>query len=403
MGVAQMSGFSRVTAVTVLYNNSRLIPDLAETLGRLGVRAVLYDGGSRDGSGDLARAAIPGATVISGENLGFGHGNNTAFRMTDTEYVLFLNSDARIGPESLERMTAYLDSHPDIAGVQPLLRAWRWPLVTAGSGVWITPFGEAWDSRFMHLEREPGREVLRPPAVTAAAALWRSGAFEGVGGFDTGYFMYFEDADLCLRAAAEGWGFAVLREASGLHRTGASSTRSAASLWELASSARLARRFLSHGGALPRGFLLREVRAELGLLLRGKPWLNRLRALSRSMASPVSRVVLPEGVRAGLHGDPADFPLPRPGPLGPGIRGNLLSPYGVFPSTGGEVLLRARDREVSAGLCDSSGALRKAFTVPRGGGVPVRLLTDGGLSYIFRDESEARLEVAAGGHHWKED
>lgn len=402
MGVAQMSLFPRITAVTVLYNNSRLMRDLAETLGGLGVRAVLYDSGSRDGSGDLARSMIPGAVVIRGDNLGFGHGNNRAFREVDTEYVLFLNSDARIGSEALEKLVSYLDSHPDTAGVQPLLRAWRWPLVTAGSGVWVTPFGEAWDARFMHLEREAGGEVFRPPAVTAAVSLWRSRAFESVDGFDTGYFMYFEDADLCLRAAARGWSFAVVREAMGLHRTGSSSSRSAASVWELASSARLARRFLS-GGGLPRGFLLRETRRELGLLLRGQSWLNRLRGLARSLASPVEPVNLPEGVRGGLHGNPSDLPLPRPGPLGPGIRGTLLSPYGVFPSKGGEVLLKAPDGDVSGGLCDSEGSLRESFTVSRGECRPVRLLPDGGLSYIFRDGSKARLEVAAGGHRWKED
>jgi GT2 family glycosyltransferase len=402
MGVAQMTVFPRVTAVTVLYNNSRLMADLADTLGALGVRAVLYDSGSRDGSADLARSMIPGAAVVSGENLGFGHGNNTAFGKVDTEYVLFLNSDARTCPDSLERMIAFLDSHPDTAGVQPLLRAWRWPLVTAGSGVWVTPFGEAWDARFMHLERETGAGVFKPPAITAAVSLWRSRAFESVNGFDTGYFMYFEDADICLRAGAAGWKFAVLREARGLHRTGGSSDRSAASVWELASSARLARRFLS-GGGLPRGFLLREARTELGLLLRGKPWLNRLRALSRSLDVPVSRVTLPDDVRAGLHGNPSDLPLPRPGPLGPGMRGKLLNPYGVFPSDGGEVLLRSPDGDVSGGVCDSDGALRDTFTVPRGRCIPVRLLPDGGLSYIFRDGSKARLEVAAGGHHWKED
>lgn len=390
-----MTEGTRVTAVTVLHNNAGLVPELADTLSRLETGAVLYDSGSTDGSPAKAAMLIPGAVMIRGENRGFGHGNNRALAMVESEYVLLLNSDARVSRESLELLVAHLDANPATAAVQPLIRAWRWPLVTAGSGVYVNPFGAAWDARFMHLERAAGSGAVAVPAVSAAVSLWRTGALTGIGGFDTGYFMYFEDADLCLRASAAGWDFAVLRHVPALHMVGASSSRQRASLWELASSARLARRFLG-GGRLPRGFLAREARVEIGLLIRGKPWIQRLGVLLRALQPTVEPVRLPVHVERMLHGDPRDMPLPRPGPRGPGFCGDLLSPFGVFRSDGSRVLLRSPWGTVKGGMCDGAGDTRTRFAAAPGEIVEVRLLSDGGLSYIFCEDPRSRLEVIPG-------
>lgn len=390
-----MSFLNSVTVVTVLHNNAGLLPQLADTIYRLGTGAVIYDSGSSDGSADAAARLIPGAKVVPGENLGFGHGNNIAVRQVETGYVLFMNSDARIDAESLEMLVAHLDDNGSVAGVQPLIRAWKWPLVTAGSGVYVTPYGGAWDARFMHLERSPGDDVTAPPGVSAAVSLWRTDAFRAVEGFDPGYFMYFEDADLCLRARAQGWGFSVLRRASALHMIGASSNRFNASLWELASSVRLARRFLGDG-RLPRGFLAREARIELFLLTRGKPWLQRFRVLAKTLGTPVQTVLLPPEVLSGLHGQPSDLPLPRPGPLGPGFQGTSIAPYGIFPASGAFITLHSRGSAVSGGMCDAGGSLRETFLVHAGGSIQLRLLTGGGLSYIFCDRPDSRLEVTGG-------
>ena len=400
MGVAPVSAEPAFTVVTVLHNNSGLIPELAATVMELGAPVIFYDSASTDGSADAVRKLIPGAKVVPGANLGFGHGNNIASGLVDTEYILFLNSDARIGRDSLETLAAHLDCQPSVAAAQPLVRAWNWPLVTAGSGVFVTPFGEAWDSRFMHLERTPGSEISAPPAVTAAVSLWKTSAFREVGGFDEGYFMYFEDADLCLRASAAGWGFSVLRGASALHRVGSSSRRRDASLWELASSVRLARRFIG-AGRLPRGFISHEIRIELGLLSRRRPWLGRLRTVVRALRAPVTTVGLSASVRSILHGSPEDQPFPRPGPLGPGFRGKYLAPFGVFTSSGGAVRLYSPFGFVSGGVCNSRGETTESFGIEAGKSVSVRLLNDGGLSYIFCDRSDSRLEVCVEGERGK--
>jgi GT2 family glycosyltransferase len=54
--------------------------------------------------------------------------------------------------------------------------------------------------------------------------LLRAPAFRSVGGFDPGYFLYWEDADLCRRLTDDGWGIAYEPAAVVHHATGASGT-----------------------------------------------------------------------------------------------------------------------------------------------------------------------------------
>jgi GT2 family glycosyltransferase len=62
------------------------------------------------------------------------------------------------------------------------------------------------------------------PWVLGAAMAIRRTAFEAVGGFDTSFFMYFEEVDLCYRLAQAGWQVHFAPVATVVH-TGAASTR----------------------------------------------------------------------------------------------------------------------------------------------------------------------------------
>lgn len=387
----------RVTPVTVLYNASRLIPELSRTLSGLDVSPpVLYDGGSVDGSPLIAASGIPEALVLQGPNRGFGHGNNRCFEHVDTEYTLLLNADASIGQQGLENLLSFLDSNPDYAAAQPLVRLWGWPLVTASRGVFLTRFGEAWDSGFMHLEPMMDSAPIDVPAITAAVSLWRTSALRSLAGFDEGFFMYFEDADLSLRAGASGYRLAVVRGSTGFHVTGASSTRGEAACWELASSIRMYRRYLGKG-RLTSQWWKRELRIELFMISRGIFPFQRLRTIARAFSNRPSVVELPDSVYAELFGSPLDMPLPRAEPEAPGpgwVRG-AASPWAGFVAESPlvKLTLASTGNAVTGAVMQGSGRALKRFVVPPEETVTLTLAADPGVVYIKCDSPNDTLKV----------
>lgn len=99
----------------------------------------------------------------------------------------------------------------------------------------------------------------RPPAgmtpvdwVTGAFMYFRRETFDEVGGFDEGFFLYWEDADFCQRAANAGWTTVYARTAAVVHATARSSRFTPArSLWAFHYSA--LRYYWKHGSWMARG------------------------------------------------------------------------------------------------------------------------------------------------------
>ena len=276
----------KVTALVVTYNSGKLLRPLANTLNGLEplCRAVISDNGSSDGTPEAMKKLLPWAEILKNPvNGGFGYGNNRALERVETPYVLFLNSDASIDIDGLNRLLELLESQPGAAGVQPLIRLWDWPLVTLSAGSSMNRFGRGWDFDFMHFQPRPKRRIAKVPCITAAVSVFRTGPLRELGGFDERIFMYFEDVDLCLRMRKAGYSFFTAGEVSARHMMGASSSRSRAREWELISSAFLTRKYL--GGSecrLPAYWWKREWRLRLYGLFRGVKWLWRIPAVRRA-------------------------------------------------------------------------------------------------------------------------
>ena len=84
-----------------------------------GEEVVVVDNGSTDGSADVARSLLPGATVLEQENVGLAAGWNRGLAAASGRYVLILNSDAWLTEGSLRRLVRLAVEHADGAGVGP--------------------------------------------------------------------------------------------------------------------------------------------------------------------------------------------------------------------------------------------------------------------------------------------
>jgi GT2 family glycosyltransferase len=179
---------------------------------------VVVDNASHDGSVDMVRSEYPRVRLICNQtNVGYGAAANQAFALCTSDYVLLLNSDTQVTTGSLTALANYIDQHSQVAIVGPkLLNADG--TVQTSCFHFHTPFQTLIKETSLHalIARVPVlRERYLPtsshdrvrtvPWVLGAALMVRRAAFESVGGFDTRFFMYSEEVDLCYRLCKAGW------------------------------------------------------------------------------------------------------------------------------------------------------------------------------------------------------
>lgn len=184
---------------------------------------VVVDNDSNDGSFERMSAALqdrPRFRVVqSGRNGGFGAGNNVGIRLglpggVRPDYVYILNSDAFPASDAIRLLLDYLERHPKVgfAGSyihgpdgEPHVTCFRFPSVASEFE------GAARSGPISRLLRHRAVAIGVPLAtgpvdwLAGASMMMREDVIRTVGGFDETFFLYFEETDLCRRAAEAGW------------------------------------------------------------------------------------------------------------------------------------------------------------------------------------------------------
>lgn len=84
---------------------------------------IVVDNASSDGSVAMVKAEFPQVRLVEpNKNTWFCGGNNRGIAAATGEYVLLLNPDTEVQPESLRLMMAFMQAHPDYAGATMQLR-----------------------------------------------------------------------------------------------------------------------------------------------------------------------------------------------------------------------------------------------------------------------------------------
>jgi len=236
-----------VGAVVVDYDAGPVLADCVASLRAEGVEdlVVVENGGAGGAGGALgsAGAAVAGtgdeavAIVTPGRNLGYGAGANRGVAaLGDEELVLVCNPDLTVHRGAVGALVGALADEPAWAIVGPRLcnpdgtvypSVRRFPSMADAAGHALVALFRP-DNRFSRRYRPPdaGGEGRRPADwVSGACFLVRRSAWEELGGFDEGYFMFAEDMDLCWRAHRAGWGVGVEPSARVTHAEGVSRRR----------------------------------------------------------------------------------------------------------------------------------------------------------------------------------
>jgi len=220
-----VSDAPRVAVVVVSYETREtLLEGLAALDGEPATSVVVVDNASRDGSVAAVRERFPGVRLIANpENVGFARACNQGARASGAPFLLFLNPDATLAPESLRALAALLDGRPEVGVVGPRTRGAS-GTIQVSTGDDLSPLAELRQRRLVRgvacrdasvlAEVEARHAVEREVDwVSGACLLIRRQAFDAVSGFDERFFLYEEDADLCRRVREAG--FKVLYSPAG--------------------------------------------------------------------------------------------------------------------------------------------------------------------------------------------
>ena len=194
------------------------------------VQLIVADNGSTDESLDVLAKEFPTVkTIVLDKNYGFAEGYNKAIEQVDSEYVVLLNSDVEVTEGWLAPLLDYMDAHPEVAAVQPKIRAWRQRdrFEHAGAaGGYLSWLGYPYcrGRRFGKVEQDHGQydTITEIDWTTGAAMCVRTRVYKECGGLDAAFFAHMEEIDLCWRMRNRGWRLACVPESVVYHLGGGS-------------------------------------------------------------------------------------------------------------------------------------------------------------------------------------
>ena len=212
-----------ISAIVVNYHTPLLFPSLIEDLKKVSlVDEIIVVDNSQDFRGGRSASWMAGVDfIVNDTNKGFGAAINQGVQCAGGDWILVINPDVRIEKGCLESLIAaarhygsslvgprfYWDDH-HLFRIPPATGACFWQDVATISSqyygldadlfsfYWILRHDRFWEST----------EPFVEPFLSGACLLVEKKWIEASGGklFDEGYFLYYEDSDLAIRAARDG-------------------------------------------------------------------------------------------------------------------------------------------------------------------------------------------------------
>lgn len=182
----------QICIIIVSFNGAKFIKDCIASVfnsdyDKNKYEIIVVDNNSSDNSVNMIKQSFPEVKIINNtKNYGFGKACNIAFKDCDSEYVILLNQDSKVGKTWLKELVKVLDNNPDVA----CCGAAEHPYDTLLS-----------NSKILSESKNINDQVW----MGGGSVIYRMSALQSIGFFDEFYFMYCEDIDLSWRLKLAGW------------------------------------------------------------------------------------------------------------------------------------------------------------------------------------------------------
>ncbi len=211
---------ARLSACVVMYGGAeevrRCIDTIVHHTSSDDFTLYLVDNVSPDGALQiLQNEGLPSQVVAlpQKENKGFGTGHNTVLPLLHSKYHAVINPDIEVNTDVLNQMADWMDAHPDVAIANPrLIFPDGSPQYTAKRRPALLPliarqipfsFLQKYNRHYLMLDEDLSAPV-DVEFCSGSFFMIRTDIFRKIGGFDEGYFMYVEDADITQKALCHG-------------------------------------------------------------------------------------------------------------------------------------------------------------------------------------------------------
>ena len=204
----------KLSVIIVSYNVRQYLTacldSVAIALEGIESQVFVVDNNSTDDSVEVVRRDYPWVHLINNiENLGFSKANNMAIRKSKAQYVLLLNPDTKVEPETLRGVVDFMDSHPEAGAVGVRMHNADGTLAPESRRAVPTPLVAARKmlgfSKRYYMSHLSWDEPSQIQVVSGAFMMLRRKAIDEVGMLDEDFFMYGEDIDLSYRMLKGGW------------------------------------------------------------------------------------------------------------------------------------------------------------------------------------------------------
>ncbi|MGE3801759.1 MAG: glycosyltransferase [Candidatus Kapaibacterium sp.] len=234
----------QLSIIIVNYNVRDLLLNAIASLNRAlsGIEGeiIVVDNASSDGAVELLQRDYPEVlTLPQDRNLGFGRAHNIGISHARGEYILILNPDTVVQEDTLREMLQFMADHPNAGAVGCKIVHPDGTLDAAAKRGFPSPWSAF--SRVFGLSRLFPRSKLfggynlswigddttsQVESLSGSFMFFRASVLRELGGFDTDFFMYGEDLDLCWRTRKGGWEVWYYPGTSIIHIKGESTRRS---------------------------------------------------------------------------------------------------------------------------------------------------------------------------------
>ncbi len=232
-----------VSLIIVNYNAGDFLKACVSSALSQADELIVVDNASTDTSLSQLEAVFSGEPKLriirNQQNLGFAAACNIGADTSTGSYLLFLNPDCVLEPDSVRRLLQAIDDHPEAGMVGGLLvdpdgmeqgggrRAIPTPWRSFVRAFGLIRFEARWPKLFydFHLHKQQLPEYpIEVEAISGACMLIKRQAMEDVGLWDEGYFLHCEDLDLCMRFRQKGWEILFVPDAVIVHHLGVCSS-----------------------------------------------------------------------------------------------------------------------------------------------------------------------------------